>query len=98
MVVALQASVATGRSKLHEVPNSTVLLLLHVIVGAVVSVIVTVWLHCELLPHRSEARQVRMALNVLPQAELVRVLTMEMLLVPLLSVAVGGSKLQAVPH
>jgi hypothetical protein len=49
------------------------------------------------LPQASVATHVRVAVNVLPQAALVMVLKMEMLFVPQLSVAVGTSKLQALP-
>src|SRR5438034_5854542 len=94
-------SVAVGRSKLQAAPSCTVLLvLLQLMTGAVVSMTLTVWLHWALLPQASVAAQVRVAAKVLPQwpAVLVTVLTTVMaMLVPPLSVAVGGSKLQAVP-
>ena len=50
-------------------------------------------------PHPSVADQVRVASNVLPQCPLtfVTVARIEIVEVPLLSVAVGASKLQAVP-
>src|SRR5439155_12148777 len=93
-------SVAVGGSKLQAVPCSTVLLVLpHVITGAVVSTIVTFWLHCAKLPQASVACQVRVASKVVPQwpATLVTVLTIMIVLLPLLSVAGGASKLQAAP-
>src|SRR2546425_5123867 len=66
-------------------------------VGAVVSVTLTVWLHWELLPQASIARQVRVALKVFPHAAFVTVLTMEMVVALHRSVAIGGSKSQALP-
>jgi len=67
--------------------------LLQVITGAVVSATVTFWLHWAKLPQASVACQVRVASNVVPQwpVRLVTVLTMMIVLVPLLSVAVGAS-------
>src|SRR6266403_1517479 len=94
-------SVAVGGSKLQAAPSSTVLLvLLQVMIGAVVSTTVTCWLHLLKLPQGSVACQVRVASNVVPQWPilLVTVLTMVIVLLPLLSVAVGGSKLQGVPN
>src|SRR5580765_7593380 len=93
-------SVAVGGSKVQAVPCSTVLfVLLQVITGAVVSTIVTFWLHCEKLPQASVACHVRVASKVVPQwlVVLVTVLITVIVLLPLLSVAVGGSKVQAVP-
>src|SRR6266704_1610158 len=93
-------SVAVGATNVQAVPSSTVLLvLLHVITGAVVSTIVTFWLHCAKLPQASVACQVRVASKVVPQwpATLVTVLTIVIVLLPLLSVAGGASKLQAAP-
>src|SRR6266581_3644804 len=95
-------SVALGTSKVQAVPNSTVLLVLPLqsITGAVVSTTVTVWLHWALLVQASVACQVRVASKVLPQwpAVLVTVLRMVIVAVPLLSVAVGASKVQALPN
>src|SRR6266700_2568815 len=94
-------SVAVGMSKLQAVPSCAVLLvLLQLMTGAVVSMTLTVWLHWALLPQASVAAHVRVASKVLPQwpAVLVTVPTIVTLrLLPLLSVAVGGSKLQVVP-
>src|SRR2546427_6896982 len=82
--------------------NCTVLLVLLVqsITGAVVSTTVTVWLHRALLLQASVGWQERTASNVLPQwhAGLLTVLRMMMVAVPLLSVAVGRSKVQALPN
>src|SRR5882762_9767463 len=93
-------SVAVGISKVHAVPASTVLLvLLQVITGALVSTTVTFWVQEALLPQPSVAIHTRVASNVVPQwpAVLVTVLTIVIVLVPLLSVAVGISKVHAVP-
>src|SRR5437763_743342 len=71
-----------------------------VTVGDVESATFTVWLHWELLPQASVAAQVRVASNVFPQwpAMLVTVPMIVMArLVPPLSVAVGASKVHAVP-
>src|SRR5216683_1510861 len=97
MVLLPLLSVAAGASKSQATPCSTVLLvLLQVITGAVVSTIVTFWLHVLLLPHASVACQVRVASKLLPQwpVTLVTVLTTVIVLLPLLSVAVGASKSQ----
>src|SRR5438552_4122544 len=93
-------SLALGASKLQAVPNSTVLLALQVIAGAVVSATITVWLHRLKLPQASVACQVRVASKVLPQwpLVLVTVVTIAMvMLVPPRSLAVGESNVQAVP-
>src|SRR5215471_4106817 len=100
MVLLPLLSLAVGASKIQALPCSTVLfVLLQTITGAVVSTTVTFWLHCAKLPQASVACQVRVASNVVPQwlAVFVTVLTTVMVLLPLLSVAVGGSKVQAVP-
>src|SRR5438445_5284 len=102
IALVLLLSVAVGRSKVQALPNCTVLLVLLVqfMTGAVVSTTVTVWLHWALLVQASVACQVRVASKVLPQwpAVLVTVLRMVIVAVPLLSVAVGRSKVQAVPN
>src|SRR5438046_1623518 len=93
-------SVAVGMSKLQAVPSCALLLvLLQLMTGAVVSTTLTVWLHWALLPQGSVAAQVRVASKVLPQwpAVLVTVLTTVIVALPLLSVAVGGSKVQGAP-
>jgi hypothetical protein len=66
--------------------------------GGVVSTTVTVWLQVMLLEQASVARQVRVALKVFPQRRLVIVPTTAIELVPQLSLAVGGSKVQTLPH
>src|SRR6266699_3561492 len=100
-MVALQLlSVAVGASKIQAAPCSTVLLvLLHLMTGAVVSTTVTFWLQELLLPQGSVACQVRVASKVLPQCPvtLVTVLKIVIVALPLLSVAVGASKIQATP-
>src|SRR5260370_6076155 len=100
MVLLPLLSVAVGASKVQAVPCSTLLLVLvQVIAGAVVSTMVTFWLQVLLLPQASLACQVRVASKVVPQwpVVLVTVLRIVMVLLPLLSVAVGASKVQAVP-
>src|SRR5436190_1031896 len=100
MVLLPLLSLAVGASNVHAVPCSTVLLvLLQVMTGAVVSTMVTFWLQVLLLPQASVADQVRVASNVVPQwpVTLVRVPRTVMVLLPLLSVAVGASKVQAAP-
>src|SRR6266550_3343394 len=100
MVLLPLLSVAVGASKVQAAPCSTVLLvLLHVITGAVVSTIVTFWLQELLLPQSSVACQVRIASKVLPQCPvtLVTVLRIVIVALPPLSVAVGASKVQATP-
>src|SRR5712692_5638222 len=101
VIVALPLlSVAVGASKVQAVPCSTVLLvLLHVMTGAVVSTTVTFWLQELLLPQASVACQVRVASKVLPQCPvtLVAVLRIVIMALPLLSVAVGASKVQSIP-
>src|SRR5438067_11037136 len=101
LIVALPLlSVAFGASKVQATPCSTVLLvLLHVMTGTVVSTIVTFWLQELLLPQSSVACQMRVASKVLPQwpVTLVTVLRIVIVALPLLSVAVGASKVQAEP-
>src|SRR5205085_12079755 len=99
MVLLPLLSVAVGASKVQAVSCSTVLLvLLQVITGAVVSTTVTFWLHWANLPQASVARQVPLSLHdALPiSIVLVTVLRIVMVLLPLLSVALGASKVQAV--
>src|SRR5438046_1402424 len=98
MVALPLLSVAVGASNVQAAPCSTVLLvLLHVMTGAVVSTTVTFWLQELLLPQGSVACQVRVASKVLPQwpVTLVTVLRIVIVALPLLSVAVGVSKVQA---
>src|SRR5947199_236371 len=93
-------SVAVGASNVQAEPCSTTLVvLLQVMSGAVVSTIVTFWLQELLLPQASVACQVRVASKVLPQCPvtLVTVLRIVIVALPLLSVAVGASKIQASP-
>src|SRR3989442_10441369 len=100
MVAVPLLSVAVGASKVHAVPCSTVLLvLLHVITGAVVSSTVPVWLHCAKLPQASAACQVRVASKVVPQcpATLVTVLRIETVAALQVSTATGESNVHAAP-
>src|SRR2546428_14097217 len=80
--------------------RSLLVLPLQSITGAVVSTTVTVWLHWALLVQASVGWEVRGAGKVLRhwRAALVTVIRMVMVAVPLLSVAVGASKVQADPH
>src|SRR5436305_65673 len=66
--------------------------------GVVVSTTVTIWVQVLLLRQPSVARQVRVALKVFPQSAFVMVPTMLMEFVPQVSVAVGASNVQALPH
>src|SRR5437588_11407680 len=100
MVLLPLLSVAVGASKVQAVPCSTVLLvLLQVITGAVVSTTVTFWLHWANLPQSSVACQLLFVptLRSSGLVVLVTVLIIVMVLLPLLSVALGASKVQAVP-
>ena len=56
-----QISVAAGRSNSHGLPHATMRFGTQVMVGAVESTTVTVWLTVALLPQRSVACQVRVA-------------------------------------
>src|SRR5947207_989536 len=71
-----QESLAVGLSKVQGVPHATTLLLAQVIVGGVLSTIVTTCVHVVLLPHASVTLHTRVATNVWPQVKLVNVLTM----------------------
>src|SRR6266446_2394820 len=100
VIVALpQESVAVGASKVQAAPSSTVLLLLQLMIGAVPPTTVTVWLHCALLPQASVAFQIRVVSKLQPQwpAVFVKVLTIVIIALPLLSVAVGASNVQVDP-
>src|SRR5438874_2619055 len=97
-IAALQESVAVGGSKFQGRPCSTDLLPTQEMMGAVVSTMMTVWLHWAALPQASVAAQVRVALKAFPQATFVTVLTTDTFAAPLLSVADGGSKIHGVPH
>src|SRR3989442_9919214 len=100
MVTLPQVSVAVGGSKVQELVHSAVLLGTQVMVGLVVSTRVTFWLHSAALPQASVARQVRVASKVLPQCpvKLVTVLMIVTVTLPHVSLAVGGSKSQALVH
>src|SRR5439155_3511897 len=100
MVTLPQVSLAVGGSNDQALVHSTVLLGTQVMVGLVVSTRVTFWLQSAELPQASVARQVRVASKVLPQwpVKLVTVLRMVIVTVPQVSLAVGGSKDQALVH
>src|SRR4051812_10627486 len=100
MVAVPQASVAVGSSNLKApTPHSLVLLPAQVIEGAVVSMLARAWLQVLVLPELSVATHVRVAINVFPQPRLVRVLKIETVTDPHVSLAVGSSKLKVpAPH
>src|SRR5437762_1582348 len=100
MVTLPQVSLAEGGSKAQGLEHSTVLLGTQRMVGLVVSTTVTFWLQSAVLPQASVARHVRVASKVFPQCpvKLVAVLTIVMVAVPQVSLAVGGSKGQALVH
>src|SRR5262245_2936410 len=77
-LVPSQTSVAVGGSKFQTAPHSTTRLEAQLIAGGVVSMMVTVWLHCALLVCASIASQTRVAEKVRPQSALVVVPTTTM--------------------
>src|SRR5438477_12468543 len=97
-------SVAVVGVKFKRVLNSIVrlVLLLQLSVGGVVSTTEIVWLHDALiLLHASVATQVLVASNEIGRAscrERVVLSVLVVILVPPLSVAVGGVKIQGVPN
>src|SRR5437867_6026904 len=102
-VVAEQVSFPVTEKVTTAPAVSVVITLMFVeqlIVGAVVSTSVTVWLQSLELLQASVARHVRMASKVLPQwpVVLVTVLRMVMVTVPQVSLAVGASKRQGLAH
>src|SRR5437773_8896055 len=100
MVALPQVSLAVGALNDQALVHSTVLSGTQMMVGLVLSSTVTFWLHSAVLPQASVARQVRVASKVLPQwpVRLVTVPRMVMVALPQVSVAVGGSKDQALVH
>src|SRR5438094_5277520 len=102
MVALPPLSVAVCTLSLHDALPISVLfvLLAQSITGALVSTTVTVWLHWALLVQASVACQVRVGSEEQPPelASPYAVVCMLMVAVPLLSVAVGASKVQAVPN
>ena len=62
VTVLNEPPVIVGSSNIHVCPQGTVLFATQVIVGAVVSTTLIVWLHCAALPHASVARHVRTTL------------------------------------
>src|SRR5437764_10110266 len=99
LIVALpQVSLALGASKFHATVHSTVLSATQVIVGGVVSTTFTVWLQSAWLLHASVARQVRVAVRVLPHCALVTVPRMLIVALPQVSLALGASKFHATVH
>ena len=65
--VPSQTSLAVGGVKVHAVPHSNVKARPQFMDGGVVSTTRTVWLHVERFVQASNASQVRVALNALPQ-------------------------------
>src|SRR5438093_6863181 len=100
MVALPQVSLAVGGSKFQVLVHSTVLLGTQVMVGWVCSSTVTFWLQSAVLPQASVARQVRVTSKVLPQCPVVLVTVLRTLMVaaPQVSLALGGSKVQTLPH
>src|SRR5678815_2637478 len=97
--LVVQASTAVGWSKLQIDPHSTVLLVAQVIVGAVVSTIVSTWLQVLLLVQASVASQVRVIVNEQSEPLVTVPMTAIVTLVPLqASRAEGSSKLQFERH
>src|ERR1051326_682336 len=98
--VPQQASRAVGGVNVQGVPSTTVMLEAQVSTGGVVSLFVTVWLHVAELLQQSVARQVRVIVPGHGVGLLVMVLSTVMAtFVPQQpSSAVGGSKVQALPH
>ena len=95
-------SPAEGASKAQAAPHSTIRSPPHTSSGAVVSTTVMVWLQTALLLHASVARQVRVALRVLPQKPTRLVLVLRIVMLTFVpeqrSLAVGASKFQPLPH
>jgi hypothetical protein len=60
--VGSQMSIAVGAVNVQATPHSTMKLAAQVMAGGVVSITVTVWLHCTLFVQLSVARHVRVAL------------------------------------
>ncbi len=100
--VPSQMSLAPGGMNIHELPHSTMRLSAQVMFGGVVSTTVMVWLQVEMFVQESVARQVRVAVKLLPQkpAVFVTVLTTAMTtFVPSqMSLAIGGVNTHGVPH
>src|SRR6266850_1395302 len=98
--VPSQMSGAVGGVNVHTSPHSTMRLLAQVMMGAVVSITVMVWLHEALLLQLSVACQVRMASNVFPHNAFVIVPVMVIVaFVPSqTSVAEGASNVHTSPH
>jgi hypothetical protein len=102
--LAAQVSVAVGVAKVATAPlglvQETVVLAGQApMAGAVVSITVTVWLQgVEWLPDASVASQVRVAEKVVPHSAFVTVPRLWTVAAPQVSLAVGASNVQGVPH
>ena len=97
-LVPQESAGALGGSKDQGVPNSTVRLVPQVMVGKVLSSTVTVCVQVFVRLHRSTAAHNLVAVKLLPQIGLVVVFRIKTMLVPHESIAVGVSKIHAVPH
>ena len=100
--VPSQMSLATGGMNIQELPHSTIRLSAQVMFGGVVSNTEMVWLQVALLLQESNARQVRVAVKLLPQKPLVLVTVLTMTMVTFvpsqISTAVGAMNVHGVPH
>src|SRR5206468_850827 len=99
-VIGPQLLVTNGGLKVRLFAlHSLVLFGPQVMTGPIVSTWAIVWLHVLLFPQGSDADQVRVATNVLPQPKLVTVLTMDTVIGPQLLVTNGGLKVRLpAPH
>src|SRR6266498_4112133 len=89
MVALPQVSLAVGGSKDQALLHSTVLLCAQVMVGAVVSTMVMVWVDWAVLPQASVAVQVRTNVPVLPHWPLIGPSLCVIVTVPQVSLAVA---------
>src|SRR5438045_569906 len=95
-------SIATGGSKSHANPNSTVLFVAQIRAGGVASITTNVCVQVALLLQPSSASQVRVTEKVPPQnpTEFVVVLVAAIVMFASRQAvnAAGGSKFQSLPH
>jgi hypothetical protein len=99
LTLGSHTSLAVGGPKPHSLPHSTVRSGAQVMLGAVVSATVMVWLHWAAFSQSSAARQVRVTLKLPPHWTFVTVLTTLMLtLRSQASLAVGAPKSHSSPH
>src|SRR2546430_16752803 len=97
-LVPSQMSLATGGINAKGKPHSTIRLAAQLKAGGVVSTTITVSLHVEMFVQESIARQVRVAVEVLPQKTVVFVTVLAIWITTFvpsqMSLAVGGIKFQ----